>query len=114
MPHGRVMRRLRARAVPDRRIHRFSHLRVPEAGLRRRAAAAPPPRRRHSANPDRVAGNCLAQRRLELPRRHCVARVPAPHALPVSPERIEVIVRASLDEKAHLEAHRETFLAALR
>jgi hypothetical protein len=44
MPHGRVMRRLRARAVPDRRIHRFNHLRVPEAGFRRRAAATPPTR----------------------------------------------------------------------
>ena len=42
------------------------------------------------------------------------ASAPPPHALPVTPERIDVIVRASLDEKAYVEAHRETFLAALR
>jgi hypothetical protein len=36
------------------------------------------------------------------------------HALPVSAERVEVIVRASLDEQAYVATHRETFPAALR
>jgi aminoglycoside phosphotransferase (APT) family kinase protein len=36
-----------------------------------------------------------------------------PHAIHVSPERVAIIVRASLDEKAYLETQREVFMAAL-
>jgi aminoglycoside phosphotransferase (APT) family kinase protein len=36
-----------------------------------------------------------------------------PHAISVSPERVAMIVQASLDEKAYLETHRDVFLAAL-
>lgn len=39
---------------------------------------------------------------------------PQPHAIPVSPERVAVVVEASLQERAYVEAQRAVFLAALR